>query len=205
MEGNIKEVHFLDTIVFKDEHNYLSVRPYVKPTDKNNYLHFKSFHKRHLKVNIPYGQFLRLKRNSTKNGDYLAHAQHLKGLFSDRGYPKDVITDAASKALQRPRQSLFTQKENKKGSRLVWALDYTPKAAAITAIIRKHWHLPADIPGCQEPPLIGLRKTKTLRNLLVKSDATVQTSSTSTLPVGHYACVKCKFCSLMMCTRRIVL
>lgn len=79
MEGSRKEVHFLDTIVYKDETNKLAVRPFVKPTDKNNYLHFKSFHKHQLKENIPYGQLLRIKRNSTHHRDYLFHSERLKG------------------------------------------------------------------------------------------------------------------------------
>lgn len=56
VEGSVKEVHFLDTVGYKNQESRLVVKPYVKPTDRNNYLHFQSFHRRQLKVNIPYGQ-----------------------------------------------------------------------------------------------------------------------------------------------------
>lgn len=53
MEGNQNETHFLDTIIYRDGHNKLAVKPYIKPTDRNSYLHFGSFHKHQLKTNIP--------------------------------------------------------------------------------------------------------------------------------------------------------
>lgn len=86
VEGDQSEVHFLDTIVYKDDNNSLAVEPYNKPTDKNNYLHFHTFHSRQLKINIPYGQFLRLKRNATKDKDYLIHAKRPGKQFQARKY-----------------------------------------------------------------------------------------------------------------------
>lgn len=70
MEGDVSQVNFLDTTVYCTNENTLGVRPFVKPTDHNTYLHFKSFHMRHLRTNIPYGQFLRLKRNSAEDKDF---------------------------------------------------------------------------------------------------------------------------------------
>lgn len=101
MEGSTTEVHFLDTIVFKDETNLLAVKPYIKPTDKNNYLHFFSHHKHQLKCNIPYGQLLRIKRNSTHHRDYQFHAKRIKDQFLQRGYPAGVINAVDVRADQR--------------------------------------------------------------------------------------------------------
>lgn len=140
VEGHLKEVHFLDTIVYKNENCMLNVKPYSKPTDKNIFLHFKSFHRRQLKINIPYGQFLRLRRNASKEADYETHAKKLSRQFQARGYPKRAIQAAEQKARARTRDSLFIkQRQNETVvKKIYWALDYTPKASAIINIIKRH-------------------------------------------------------------------
>lgn len=178
------------------------MKPYVKPTDRNNYLHFYSFHKHQLKTNIPYGQFLRVMKNSTRDSDYRTHAKRLKEQFLKRGYPMGIINAAELRARQRARESLFSPRQNDNQHRLFLALDYTPKAAMISTIVRKHWHLLNDIPGCKDPPLIGLRKTRSLRSMLVKSE-TKTDGKTSSLPRGHFHCGKCKFCPFMVTTKKI--
>lgn len=64
--GDSSSVNFLDTTVFRTGHNTLAVKPFKKSIDKNknSYLHFRSFHPRALRQNIPYGQFARIHRNS---------------------------------------------------------------------------------------------------------------------------------------------
>lgn len=99
MEGSTKEVHFLDTVVYKDSDSKLAVKLYIQPTDKNNYLHFNSFHR--MKMNIPYGQFLRIRRNSMHDRDYQTHADRLKQQFLQRGYPAGVIDTAEVRARHR--------------------------------------------------------------------------------------------------------
>lgn len=53
---NATNINFLDATVIRTEDQVLTVKPFVKPTDRNPYLHFGSFHPRHLRINIPYGQ-----------------------------------------------------------------------------------------------------------------------------------------------------
>lgn len=68
--GDTRSVNFLDTMVFRTGCNTLAVKPFKKSIDKNSYLHFRSFHLRALRQNIPYGQFARIQRNSTFKDDY---------------------------------------------------------------------------------------------------------------------------------------
>lgn len=205
VEGSATEVHFLDTIVYKDDQNKLAVKPYVKPTDKNNYLHFGSLHRIQLRLNIPYGQFLRLKRNVSRDSDFRKHAECLNAQFLARGYPEGIVKSAKQRANQRPRESLFLQwKPEVVSKQLWWALDYTPRAPAILGIIRKHWYLLKDVLGCQNFPQVGLRKTRSLKNFLVKSDMSVKTNKAS-LPSGHFRCRRCNVCSVMTDTHRVIL
>lgn len=169
----------------------------------NNYLHFGSFHRHQLKTNIPYGQLLRLKRNSTSFMDYQEHVKRLTGAFLAWGYPSGMINEAVRRAWEHPRDTLFKPKDESQ-TRLWWALDYTPRASAIIHIVKKHWHILREIPGCKEPPQVGLRKTDSLKSLLVRSD-TIFKKHTSTLPNGHFHCSKCKFCPLMVESKKISL
>lgn len=43
MEVSKAEVNFLDTVVFRTQQNTLALKPYIKPMDKNTYLHFGSY------------------------------------------------------------------------------------------------------------------------------------------------------------------
>ena len=65
-----KEINFLDTIVCICRSNTLITKLYKKETDRNAYLHYKSYHPSKLKENIPYGQFIRIKRICTNNNDH---------------------------------------------------------------------------------------------------------------------------------------
>ena len=56
-----KSIDFLDTTVYiKNRRLHSTI--FTKPTDKQNYLHYKSEHPLPLKNNIPFGQILRIKR-----------------------------------------------------------------------------------------------------------------------------------------------
>ena len=56
-----KSINFLDaTVYIKNKRLHTTI--FTKPTDKQNYLHYKSEHPLPLKNNIPFGQILRIKR-----------------------------------------------------------------------------------------------------------------------------------------------
>lgn len=59
-------IDFLDLTLMK-QGNRISTSLYRKPTATNSVLHYDSFHPDHLKKGIPYGQFLKLKRNCTND------------------------------------------------------------------------------------------------------------------------------------------
>lgn len=79
--GNSQQVNYLDMQVFRTQGNTIAVSPYKKETNKNTYLHYKSFHLRILWHNIPYGQFLRIRHNSTNNKDYYKHSKGMQNDF----------------------------------------------------------------------------------------------------------------------------
>lgn len=106
-EGNTSDVNFLDTTVYK---RTLAIRPYVKITDVNTYLHFSSHHTRHLKTNIPHGQFLRIKCNTRASQDNHSSVDRSYQQFLDRGNPRGIVQDAVGRVVIRDRDSLFQDK-----------------------------------------------------------------------------------------------
>lgn len=204
MEGESQHVYFLDTTVFHNEDDVLGVKPFVKPTDRNTYLHFRSFHTLQLRTNIPYGQFLHLKRNAPEDKYFRSHAKRLRLQFLNRVYPAAIVHEAEARALTRNRDSLF--KQNKPVSiptRVNWALDHSPRSMAISSIIKKHWHLISDIPGCELPPQIGYRKSTSLRSLLVHADVVSKKTGDSVPFSGHHKCGQCNICQLTILSREI--
>ena len=64
------EVNFLDTLVKITSNNELVTTLYRKPTDRNTFIHRKSYHPPATKKSIPYSQALRLSRICSKDEDY---------------------------------------------------------------------------------------------------------------------------------------
>ena len=94
-----KEINFLDTTVTIEKNGTLNTKLYQKPTDRNAYLHFTSYHPVKQKENIPFGQFLRAKKICSKKQDAEDSINGIETKFIQRGYP---------------RNRLHTQKENVK-------------------------------------------------------------------------------------------
>lgn len=90
----------------------------MKPTDKSNYLHFKSTHPNHCKVAIPYGQFIRIDGICTQDDDYTRNCEAKAKHFIRRGYPTKIVREAYRKCLlkqeEKKREKDSRGDENKK-------------------------------------------------------------------------------------------
>lgn len=56
-QHNKDKITFLDTEVYYNEGNKLSVCTFFKPTDRNSLLEYNIFHPTHIRNNLPYSQF----------------------------------------------------------------------------------------------------------------------------------------------------
>ena len=100
------QINFLDTTTYIDN-NIIKTKLYKKPTDRKQYLHFKSCHPEHIKKAIPYSQALRYKRIITDQ-DILNHElNNLKFAFISRDYPKKLIETQLNKIKDVDRESLL--------------------------------------------------------------------------------------------------
>ena len=87
----ITAVTFLDTKVCKNENGTLCTTISKKPSDRRNFLHYKSTHPKALKDSIPYSQTLRIKRICSKTSEAIKQLKDLKDTFIKRGYQSKIL------------------------------------------------------------------------------------------------------------------
>nr|XP_060626296.1 uncharacterized protein LOC132771840 [Anolis sagrei ordinatus] len=199
---NLSHINFLDVTVYK-HHNKLLVKNFRKPSDKNSYLHYNSFHHFSLKTNLPFSQLLRLKRNSSTKEQFFQESITLSHEFRNRGYPKHVIRKALIKADKIDRTTLLKECPKPIKNQIIWTQELSPYSKQITQIIKKHWHLLQDIPGCQKPPIFGNRRTRNIRDLLIHTDLITSTTTPKSTLRGHYPCGRCKCCPQSWKTKEV--
>lgn len=189
----------------QDRGKKLAVGLYKKVVDRNTYLHFKSFNSQTLRQNIPYGQFLHIRRNSTNLEQFKKYSSKMQEDFIQRGYPVNLVSDAAEKARLRDRLELLQLKEPSETFKgITAAIDYTPQSFEIKSIIHKHWHLVNDILGCRGHLRIVQRKMKSIKDYVTRSDIR-EKQVTHNIVKGNFKCGGCSSCHQAWVTKRIEL
>lgn len=96
------ECIMLDLTITIDNDKFIT-RNYSKPTASPFYLHAASMHPPSTIRSIPYAQLLRIRRNSTFLNDFFEPAKKILRTFKLRGYPKQILDEAFTKAISVPR------------------------------------------------------------------------------------------------------
>lgn len=94
----------------------------MKTTDRNFYIPQNSCHHKSWLINLPRGQFLRIKRNCTNAGDYEEQSTELANTFIRKGYDKSVIEKKRYKVGQAHRNQLLENKQIQDSRELLTAL-----------------------------------------------------------------------------------
>lgn len=135
-----KAIPFLDLLISVDDNGDMHTSIYRKDTDCNTLLRADSFHSPHLINNIPYGQFLRLRRICDQDQDFHFQSAVMSKRFRERGYQKEVVSNAQKKAMQCKRENLSTKKQRpQKGNQIFFSTRFSKVAVKIKAIIKKNW------------------------------------------------------------------
>ena len=178
-----KSVEALDIRISIEENGEISTRLYRKPTEGSQFVHWSSDHPVHLKRSIPYSQLLRIKRNCSKNEDFLIEARALLLKFRARNYPEQVLNKACEKALAMDRKNLLITGNMKilenEEQRLVVVLDYyQPLVKILQEGIREFYSDFQEFPlldeleyfygplFSEEPPMIAYRAGRSLGSML---------------------------------------
>ena len=102
------EINFLDTTVFKVD-NKLRTKLYVKPTDRQSFLHSKSEHRNFTKKSIAYSHALRFNKICYNRSDLHNNCERLLNTLSKRGYNKIDTTTQINRAITIPRNELLNK------------------------------------------------------------------------------------------------
>ena len=87
-----KECTFLDVKIMKSNDGILSTDIFYKPTDSYRYLHFYSYHPRHIKRNIPYALATRIKRIVSEDDTRFFRLMELQSKLLKLKYPQALIS-----------------------------------------------------------------------------------------------------------------
>ena len=87
----------------------ISTSLFRKKTDGHQYVHWHSDHPLHLKISLPFTQFLRIKRICSSAVVFEREALIVASRFRDRGYPETVIQKGLMKARDTPRELLLQE------------------------------------------------------------------------------------------------
>ena len=194
------EVNFLDVCVRIND-GKLSTTVYSKSTDSHLYLNTDSNHPRHVVKNIPKSQFMRLRRICSDSGDFLIQSDRYMKYFVNRGYEETKLKSTIREVSQMKRDDLLDdQKKKKDQNRVVFACDWHPSLSQLPQVLKKHFYILQNDTRLKrifpEVPLVAFRRTKTVRNAVVRSDiaATPSDATRGTVPCSK----KCeKTCHLI--------
>jgi hypothetical protein len=197
MEYSPQSVSFLDTLItIKD--NKLISSLYRKPTDNLTMLHSSSFHPRHVKEAIPYGQALRIHRICTEESDRDQHLNTLRSALIRNGYDTQLITRQFRRAISQDRSTLLTRNQRHTTEpRIPFVVTYFPGADNLRKTLRRFQHLIDDDPYLSQvlpsPPILAVRQPPNLKKILVRSKLpTLIRNPDGLLPCNRPRCLTCQ-------------
>lgn len=124
---NFYSVTFLDLNVSRTREGFLSADLFVKPTFKNLYLQYDSYHSKSTLDNVAYRQALRIKVICTDERDLNSNLDNLQQNLVKRGYPASKVRSKISKAKNVPRDKLLHPRTEMKKQRQIVAAFVTTR------------------------------------------------------------------------------
>jgi hypothetical protein len=198
MTSSTDSVPFLD-ISISLKHGFLETDLYCKPTDAHAYLPSTSCHPRHVITNMPFGQFLRLKRLCSKDSVYKERCKELTTRLARRGHHRATIQKACDKASTISRTEALRYKTKQTTDRVPIVVGHNPAnpplrqwfselhSKTISTSSRAQKAIP-------HPPLLGERNTRNLKSFLMPTQLpkTDEETAAGCFSCGKQRCVICK-------------
>ena len=121
--------------------NKLRTKVYVKPTDRQNYLHDKSEHPNSTKKSIVYSQALRFNKIRYNSSNLHKNYKRLLNTLTKRGYNKTDTTTQINCVITIPRKELLNKIKISDTERLSLTVTYNGTQPELKTIIDKNWHI----------------------------------------------------------------
>ena len=163
-------IAFLDTLVYIDNNRKLQTTLYTKPTDTHSYLHFHSAHPRHLKINLPFSQALRIRRICSEDNELTKNMNNLITNFTMRGYKQQKVKELTLKAMSIPRENTLKLTCKPPSDRIPLITTFNNSLPPLANIIKKRWDMLKLKPHLEtlfkEPGLICFRRPPNTRDII---------------------------------------
>ena len=165
-------IEFLDTLI-KIQDGIISTDLYTKPTDKHQYVQFKSNHPSTMKKSIPYGLGIRIKRICSNAENYTKQRFILKKQLIERGYSGRCIENQLQRVDNLDREELLQRKAAVKpnSDRVPLVVTYSKQLPNIHKIVKKHQDILHKSNRMKEifktQPIIAYRRDKNIGDILI--------------------------------------
>lgn len=156
-------ITFLDVKISKDMDGTLSSGLFRKPTAGNIILHASSAHPQPLIQQIPYSQYLRLRRNCSTETSFITEPSLLKIRLLNQGYSLTCLKKAFRRANGQSRSSLLFStnvSKNQKRPTTRVITKYNNQHKLIRMSLERH---PTLGPHILEFPTITFHRTKSIK------------------------------------------
>ena len=121
--------------------NKLRTKVYVKPTDRQSYLHSKSEHPNSTKKSIAYSQALRFNKICYNRSDLHNNCKRLLNTLTKRGYNKTDTATQINRAISIPRNELLNKIKTSNTERLPLTVTYNRTLPDLKKRIDKNWNI----------------------------------------------------------------
>eukprot|EP00061_Rhincodon_typus_P017819 g46692.t1 len=132
MDYSLESVSFLD--------GHLNISPYRKPMDNLMTLHFSSFHSKHIKTAIPYGQALCIHRICSDEEASNGHLKVLKDTLIGIGYNAQLIDHQFQHATARNHIDLLRRQTRDRTDRVPFVIQYFLGVEKLRHVLRSLQH-----------------------------------------------------------------
>lgn len=209
-EASLQKINFLDLTISVKDGNFVT-STFFKLTDRNSYISSDSCHYNPWLRAVPFGQFMRLRRNCTEVSVFDEQAAVLSSRFVEKGYDPQTLCQTLEKVRQLVRSSLLVDKpqwltDNKVS--LPFITTYSMQSRTIKKLIQRHWHLLSNDQVLKDllpdKPQVVFKGASSLGNKIAPSiqDPPREHRHFFQNLTGYYQCKKCQVCSLDSCRDR---
>jgi hypothetical protein len=107
-EFSFTRIVFLDLEIFQED-GALKKSLHIKPTNKQLFLDYNSYHPQHCKHSLPYSQALRVVEICTLECDREETLKNLNSKFKEMNYPSEIVDSQFEKARKKERRKRIYQ------------------------------------------------------------------------------------------------
>lgn len=194
--------------------------------DTNSYINFPSNHYRKWKLNIPFGQFKRVRKNCTQDTTFEKQALTIRRRFEEKGYPKQLLHEAYERAKGLSQKDLLsirgtssttttttsiapteTDQQPQKNFTTNFITTFNNAHPTIRQILNNRWFILQNDPILKEPipkkTIITFKRDPTIKNSLapsrLKQHKCLTEMKDTHMEIGTFKCEqkRCKCCNII--------